>query len=132
MLNSPDQFYTVSITALWSVGELTAGFLIIGIPCLPKVVKSISLTEWVNTLIRSWKRTVQSGFQNSSRRGLRSWYKQHWQKRLNQTSYSDIDKHDHMYMKSAMGAEERMPIAINREVRLQMTNEPRFDVMRPV
>lgn len=132
MLNSPDQLYTVSTTGLWSIGEMTAGFLIIGIPSLPKVVKSIPLTESVISLIKSWKKTGHSGGQSNSRRDLRSWYKPQSRKRHNQTDYSDLDQHDLIPMKSAMGAEDRMPNTITRVIHMQTTNERRSDVLRGV
>jgi hypothetical protein len=132
MLNTPDQLYTVSTTGLWSIGETTAGFLIIGIPSVPKAVKSIPLTESVISLIRSWKRTCQSGMQSNSRRGHPSWYKPQSRQRHNQTDYSDLDKHELISVKGAMGAEDRMPNAITMEVHVQTTNERRFDVLGTV
>lgn len=139
-LNSPDTLYAMSTTGLWSNGEMTAGFLIIGITSLPKVVKSIPLTKSVMSLIRSWKRTGQNGMQGNPRRGLPSWYKLQSRKHYKKTDYSDLDQYDLIFTKSTISAGHPMPDTITRQVHAARTpattattnNGRRFDPLRTV
>lgn len=75
MLNSSDQIYTVATTGLWSIGEMTAGFLIIGIPSIPKVIKSTPLTEMVTSLITLLTGSPKPYAEYRRRRGFYSIYK---------------------------------------------------------
>ena len=139
-LNSPDTLYAMSTTGLWSNGEMTAGFLIIGITSLPKIVKSIPLTKSVMSLIGTWKRTGQNRMQSDPRRGLPSLYKPQSRKRYKQTEYSDLDQYDLIFMKSTISAGHPMPDAITRQVHAARTtattattnDERRFDPLRAV
>lgn len=139
-LNSPDTLYAMSTSGLWSNGEMTAGFLIIGITSLPKVAKSIPLTKSVMSLIRKWKRTGQNGMQSDPRRGLPSVYKPQSRKRYKQTDYNDLDQYDLISTKSTISAGHPMPEAITRQVhaaRMSATtvttnNGRRFDPLRTI
>ncbi|KAF2877772.1 hypothetical protein BDV95DRAFT_588804 [Massariosphaeria phaeospora] len=99
LLNSPDQLFTVSEAGLWAIGEMTAGFMIMGIPSLPKVVKSLPYSESVLSLLRSLTRPGSSGQQTNSRRGLPSWYKPAPKKRPNQFEVSELNEHDLLSLK---------------------------------
>ena len=94
---------------------MTAGFLIISITSLPKVVKSIPWTKSVMSMIRSWKRTGQNGIRSDPRRGLPLWYKSQLRKRYKQTDISDLDQYDLMSTKSTIRAGHPMPDAITRQ-----------------
>lgn len=47
MLHSEDTLYWMSIHALWGIDEMGAGFLILGIPSLPKVFQMLPFSESV-------------------------------------------------------------------------------------
>lgn len=67
-LNTTDQMFTVSRVGLWSIGEMTAGFLIIGIPSIPKFIKTIPVSESLVSLIRTLTRTQPSGLSSKTPR----------------------------------------------------------------
>jgi len=58
--------YYGSYVSLWGFGEQTAGFLIIGLPCLPKTMQSLPGSDSVASLFRSLKRSIQSNTRNDS------------------------------------------------------------------
>lgn len=95
---------------------MTAGFLMIGIPSLPKVVKTFPKAESVISLLRSWKRTGHSGTQSNYRHGHPPGYEPKLRKLYNQTDHRDLGTHDLGPIESAMSAEDRMLNAIIREV----------------
>ncbi|KAK3984267.1 hypothetical protein QBC44DRAFT_337302 [Cladorrhinum sp. PSN332] len=56
LLTSTDQVWHTSSLALWSAAEMTAGFLVMGIPSLPKVTRTMTNTasaEYLRSLFRS-------------------------------------------------------------------------------
>ncbi|KAH7109481.1 hypothetical protein B0J11DRAFT_448958 [Dendryphion nanum] len=77
IVNSEDMVYTTADQSYWSIAEMTAGFLIMGLPSLPKVMKSFVGLPWVNCMIGPIARRVPcvGHPQSNSRRGLPSWYK---------------------------------------------------------
>lgn len=77
MLESEDKLYTQSELALWSIAEITAGFLIMGLPSAPKVASNIPGSASFISFIRSVSGQSKEGksSQENSRRGLPSWYK---------------------------------------------------------
>ncbi|KAI1076950.1 hypothetical protein F5B20DRAFT_583689 [Whalleya microplaca] len=56
LMASPDQLYYIPDIGLWGIGEMTAGFLIIGIPSAPKTIKSIPGSDSVTSLLNSCRR----------------------------------------------------------------------------
>lgn len=55
--------------------EMTAGFLILGVPALPKIIKSSPiLRKWI-TIVKKWTGSSISKVKTNSKRGLPSWYK---------------------------------------------------------
>lgn len=51
LLDSEDEYYWIGNVALWGAGELTAGFLVIGVPGVPKVIQSIQASESFTNLL---------------------------------------------------------------------------------
>ncbi|KAI4947914.1 hypothetical protein J4E86_008431 [Alternaria arbusti] len=98
LLHTSDQLYIVSIAGLWGVGEMTAGFLIIGFPSLPKVVKALPFSDSVVSLLRQITRPGSSGHaegQSETRRGLPSWHKAApLKKRRDQFEISELSEYD--------------------------------------
>lgn len=56
LMASPDELYYIPDIGLWGIGEMTAGFLIIGIPSAPKTIKSMPGSDSVTSLLASWRR----------------------------------------------------------------------------
>ena len=65
-LHESDVSYAISGVALWIVGEITAGFLVLGVPWIPKALKSIPF-------LQHWIEVRKS--QASSKKSLPRWYK---------------------------------------------------------
>ncbi|KAF2829295.1 hypothetical protein CC86DRAFT_453943 [Ophiobolus disseminans] len=108
LLHTTDQLYVASIAGLWGVGEMTAGFLIMGIPSLPKVFKSLPFSGSVVSLLRQLTRPGSSGEgQSNSRRGLPSWYKAPPEKkRRAQFEVSELNEHDLLSHQETSGTKE--------------------------
>lgn len=55
LLRSQDAPYYVGIMVLWGFGEMTAGFLVLGIPSIPKVASKLHCAHHFGSLVRPWK-----------------------------------------------------------------------------
>ncbi|KAI0165411.1 hypothetical protein GGR52DRAFT_107168 [Hypoxylon sp. FL1284] len=75
LIRSEDILYNISSLGLWDVGELTAGFMIVGIPSLPHVVRQIPIPESVVSLVRSLARSTGSGLHSTPKPELPLWMK---------------------------------------------------------
>ncbi|KAI1138714.1 hypothetical protein F5Y05DRAFT_382099 [Hypoxylon sp. FL0543] len=73
ILFKSDETYWMTELGLWGVGEITAGFLIIGIPAMPKIVKSLPVSSSLVSLMRSWTRTPRSSKPSQEGAGLPVW-----------------------------------------------------------
>ena len=60
-MKNPDQVYLIPDVGLWGIAEEMAGFLIIGIPSVPKAVKTIPLSNSVKSFISTWVGTSSQG-----------------------------------------------------------------------
>ncbi|CAI6339282.1 unnamed protein product [Periconia digitata] len=81
-LNSDNIIYMVGPIGLWSHGEITAGFLILCVPCIPKAFKG--------TRIFAGSSKLDS--KENSRHGLPSWYSHKAaQKKIDDDEGSEID-----------------------------------------
>ena len=123
MVYSDDQIYTVSLAGLWSIGETAAGFLVIGIPSLPKITKSVPVFASVASRAKSWMRFSSGQDESEPRRGLPSWYKQSPRKRYHKTQESDMDESYLMTTDNSIGKERHPSNAIIREVHIETTRE---------
>lgn len=75
LVYTEDVTYAVSPVGLWSIGEITSSFLLVGVPSVPRILRETPLVKAVLTSIRSLVRGSKKGTQNNSRKGLPSWYK---------------------------------------------------------
>ncbi|KAI0407870.1 hypothetical protein F4802DRAFT_551537 [Xylaria palmicola] len=57
VLHSADALYYVTEVGLWGIGEMAAGFLIIGIPSAPRAAQSLPFSDSVASLLRSLSST---------------------------------------------------------------------------
>ncbi|KAI0465885.1 hypothetical protein F4859DRAFT_499545 [Xylaria cf. heliscus] len=92
ILDNSDTIYYVGLVGLWGLGEIAAGFLIIGIPAIPKVTKSIPISASVVSLLHSWTRPSGSGGRVPS--SWRSWGKPPTRKRRGQWDITDLETLD--------------------------------------
>jgi hypothetical protein len=92
-----DLLYAGSELVLWMAAELTAGFLILGLPSFPKVFKRIPGSESVISLLKSITASRSSssrGRQANSRLGLPSWYKPLSRKLFRHNTLDELDSYD--------------------------------------
>ncbi|KAF2648907.1 hypothetical protein K491DRAFT_611829, partial [Lophiostoma macrostomum CBS 122681] len=87
-LKTSDKMYTASETALWSGAGMTAGFLIVGVPSIPKVAKTLPCYERIRSKLHSKLRSDEI----QSRLGLPSWYKPERRAPRNSLDISEIDQ----------------------------------------
>ena len=93
LMQSDDITYSVSPVGLWSIGEITSGFLIIGVPSVPKISKEVPWVQSVFIWIRSLTGGSSKGSRESSRKGMPSWYKKAPTIRRRQDDiYSELDE----------------------------------------
>ncbi|KAI1452812.1 hypothetical protein F4805DRAFT_445932 [Annulohypoxylon moriforme] len=75
LIHSDDIIYNISSLGLWDVGEITAGFMIVGIPSLPHVIRKIPLAESVVSLVRVITGSSRSATHSTPKRELPLWMK---------------------------------------------------------
>ncbi|KAI0509382.1 hypothetical protein F5B22DRAFT_649011 [Xylaria bambusicola] len=121
ILESSDAFYYITEVGLWGIGEMTAGFLIIGTPAVPRVVKSLPFSDSVVSLLQSWTR---SRMRNSgdSPGYLRTWGRSVSKKRRGLWEISDLDTYDLAPVGTSAQQGNPPPNSITREVRIEVTD----------
>ncbi|KAF2802362.1 uncharacterized protein BDZ99DRAFT_503839 [Mytilinidion resinicola] len=93
LMHSEDVAYSVSPVGVWSIGEMTSAFLIVGVPSLPRIFK-VPWVQSVFTWIQSLTGGSSKGTRESSRKGLPSWYKNAPTARRRQDDvYSELDEY---------------------------------------
>ncbi|KAJ4288366.1 hypothetical protein N0V90_011600 [Kalmusia sp. IMI 367209] len=109
LLTDRDILYTVAYTGVWIQAEMTAGFLILGFPALPKIVKSSPLLQRLFSHVKSWTGFSASKLKSESRKGLPSWYKPEARKRpRREAGWSDLEatKDESVVMQSLQGVRD--------------------------
>ncbi|RYC56723.1 hypothetical protein CHU98_g9487 [Xylaria longipes] len=125
ILKSSDAFYYITEVGLWGIGEMTAGFLIIGIPASPRAVKSLPFSGSIQSLFHSWTRSnMPDGRDNSSY--LRSWRRPFARKRRGLWEISELDTFNLVTVDTTVAPENPPPDYITRKMRVEVTDEPNF------
>lgn len=75
LLHNPDMLYTLAGVGVWAECEVTAGFLILGIPSIPKVLHSSQFVQKSFTRFKAWTISSSRGTKTSSGDDRPSWYK---------------------------------------------------------
>jgi hypothetical protein len=75
LLHNRDILYHSAPVGVWIQCEITAGFLILGIPTLPKIFKNSGLAQHCVSLVRSWTTRSSSKDKPSSNNQNVSWYR---------------------------------------------------------
>jgi len=87
-----DYIYSWAYTTIWIQAELTAGFLVLGFPTLPSIVKSSARLQRILRCVGFWRGAEGSKVKTNSRRGLPSWYKFESRRKVSPvTGWSDVE-----------------------------------------
>jgi hypothetical protein len=89
MLSLDITFY-IAYVVLWGIGETTVGFLIVGIPSIPTVVKKVPFLGSMVSLLRSFRRTSEG----EAYPVHNSWPRAMPRKRRDQWDVTDLDTYD--------------------------------------
>ncbi|KAI1203163.1 hypothetical protein F5X97DRAFT_159849 [Nemania serpens] len=93
LLSSEDATFLFSGIALWTILEVTTGFLIMGIPAFPRAAKMLPMSESVSTFFHSlWSRSGLSNTQISTPQW--QFYKPKPRKRRGLWDISEMETHD--------------------------------------
>jgi hypothetical protein len=125
-----DPLYAGSELVLWMAAELTAGFLILGLPSFPKVFKQIPGSESVISLLKSItvsRLSSSRGKQENSRAGLPSWYKPLSRKRVRKDTLDELDLDTHDLVSVSDGAKRTSAALVSVE---PMPNEKNYKTAR--
>ncbi|KAI0197539.1 hypothetical protein F4808DRAFT_293191 [Astrocystis sublimbata] len=126
ILDSNDAFYYVTEVGLWGIGEMTAGFLIIGIPASPRAMKSLPFSGSVVSLFHSLTRSnnvPSSGGGGHSY--LQSWRRPLSRKRRGLWEISELETGFDLDNVGTPPQHGNPPAgAIAREVRVEVGDEP--------
>lgn len=88
-LGADDITFNVGPIGLWSLGEITSGYLVLCIPSAPKAFKGSILGH---TIARFAERFSRSSAPSNSRHGLPSWYRPNAPRRPQRSEFSEITK----------------------------------------
>ncbi|KAL4778833.1 hypothetical protein BJX76DRAFT_362351 [Aspergillus varians] len=58
---SPDSVYTLGPLAFWAMAEMTCGFFIICLPCIPKIVKETGILRHIKEMSKASRRKPYNG-----------------------------------------------------------------------
>ncbi|RYP08063.1 hypothetical protein DL765_008919 [Monosporascus sp. GIB2] len=105
LLSDPDVVYVMTGVGIWSIWEVTTGFLIMGIPAFPRVAKSLPMSESVASFFRS---LVRSSQQSLSRSAVPQWRfnKSTPRKRRGLWEISELETHGMVSIRSSRGDED--------------------------
>ncbi|KAH6645102.1 hypothetical protein BKA67DRAFT_128794 [Truncatella angustata] len=103
LLSSEDVTYQMSGVAIWTIWEITTGFLIMGIPAIPRVVKTIPKSDSIVSFFRSLTSRGSQPSGESPAAPPRQFYKP-TSRRRGLWEITDLDTHDLVSMSSVDGA----------------------------
>lgn len=100
LLSSDDVVYQMSGVAIWTIWEVTTGFLIMGIPAFPKAAKSLPMSDSIASFFRSLSGHSQT---DSPRPGMPQWqlYKPKPRRRRSLWGISEVETCDLVSTRSA-------------------------------
>ncbi|KAI1390653.1 uncharacterized protein F4822DRAFT_441946 [Hypoxylon trugodes] len=119
VVNSADLIYNTGIVGLWALGEIAAGFLVIGVPALPKTANSIPITASAISLLRSRARRGTSSGHNEQPSAL-LWRKLPSRKRRDQWDITELETHNLVTVNN----ENQKPEPLARYYRIGDTRTP--------
>ena len=97
-MNSLDKSYNVSSFALSGMGEMAAGFLVLCVPSIPKLVKNTTTLQKMFGRLQLWIDSSSDRQTKNSRMGLPSWIRVQGERQAarhgtEDTTYSEPDEH---------------------------------------
>jgi hypothetical protein len=94
LLHSDDVTYQMTGVALWTIWEVTTGFLIMGIPAFPRIAKAVPVPDAVSSFFRS----LSSGSRQNGSSGPKKWQMMYKPKSRQRRSVfeveSELNTHD--------------------------------------
>lgn len=141
LLESRDEIYLAPITGAFAMGEITGAFLIIGVPSVPRVFRTLSFqssavrTHFLRIRTLSWtgRRRVDQGRVSGSGRTLSQspWRSSAHKRPRGAWEISDNDTFDLLSVSTAYAEAERYPAydlnipqnSIKRDMRVDVVNE---------
>ena len=94
LLHSDDVTYQMTGVALWTIWEVTTGFLIMGIPAFPRIAKAVPVPDAVSSFFRS----LTSGSRQNGSSGPKKWQMMYQPKSRQRRSVfeveSELNTHD--------------------------------------
>ncbi|KAF1852051.1 uncharacterized protein K460DRAFT_413528 [Cucurbitaria berberidis CBS 394.84] len=94
LLSSEDVTYQMSGVAIWTIWEVTTGFLIMGIPAFPRVAKSLPIPESVSSFFRSLSGYSGRSRSQASKPKWQVMYKPKSRRRRSLWEISELNTHD--------------------------------------
>ncbi|OAG04931.1 uncharacterized protein CC84DRAFT_1260216 [Paraphaeosphaeria sporulosa] len=91
-LGADDITFNVGPIGLWSVGELTSGFLVLCVPSFPKVFKDSIIARKLASLANRLSGATRSNGMSNLRHGLPSWYRPSAPRRPQRSQFSEIEE----------------------------------------
>lgn len=91
-LGADDITFNVGPIGLWSVGELTSGFLVLCVPSFPKVFKDSIISRKLVSLANHLSGASRSNGLSNSRHGLPSWCRPSVLRRPQRSEFSEIER----------------------------------------
>ncbi|KAF1977700.1 hypothetical protein BU23DRAFT_550379 [Bimuria novae-zelandiae CBS 107.79] len=110
-LGADDITFNVGPIGLWSVGEITSGFLVLCVPSVPKAFRDSFFSRKISDLANRFSRNSRSGEMSNSRRGLPSWYRPSPSRRPQRSGFSEIEE--------GLGTLGQPPMAMGSRVSVQ-------------
>ncbi|KAI1209623.1 uncharacterized protein F4807DRAFT_84421 [Annulohypoxylon truncatum] len=129
VLDANDATYYLSLVGLWGLGEVAAGFMIMGIPALPRATKMIPFSESVALLLRPWtKREVSSIHERSN---LPHWRRPFSRKRRGLWDITDLESRDLITMNSMNPGDSSSANNVTNEVLMVLGTDKDLVVTSP-
>lgn len=95
-LGADDITFNIGPIGLWSIGEVTSGFLILCIPSVPKAFRDTIFTRKISDLAN---RMSGRSSNVNSRRGLPTWYHPQASQRPHRSEFSEIEECEEIPMR---------------------------------
>ncbi|PVI00070.1 hypothetical protein DM02DRAFT_614588 [Periconia macrospinosa] len=108
LLDTEDVVWPMSGVAIWTIWEVTTGFLIMGIPAFPRIAKAMPVSESVASFFRSFSSGSKPTSQNTSKGNNPQWqfmYKPKSRRRRSVFEISELETHDLVSIRSTEDVE---------------------------
>lgn len=126
-MHSDDQLYYIASVGLWSMGEMTSGFLIMGIPSVPKAITLVR-THGFGRLPSTMKRTGKGDTAGSGSFAAQSWRRAPLSDRRDNWENLEADEHALVSVRATHQSNGRMPAeGISRSLSVEIITEDKIE-----